>query len=137
MGVRPDLSGTVQSGRGLGAARTEDPAARQLLQELAGFSIVPGTLNVRLPDAPERGPHWHYLAAADISPDWEARTGQAGYFLARVKIAEQYRGLAFQADEPAEPGYPSDQIELFSEVRLRAALDLRDGDHLVITLCER
>lgn len=134
MDAHHDLSGTVQSGRGLGAARTADPAIQQWLQQFAGFPIVPGTLNVRLPEALERGTHWHYVAAADLYPDWEARTGQAGYFLARVKIAERYRGLAFQADEPAGPGYPSDLIELFSEVRLRAALDLSDGDHLVVTL---
>jgi hypothetical protein len=136
MGLQRDLSGIVQSGRGLGASRTADPAILQQLQDLSGFSIVPGTLNLRLPEAPEQGTHWQYVAAAEIGPDWEARTGQAGYFLTRVKIAERYRGLACQADEPAQPGYPSDLIELFSEVLLRAALDLSDGDHLVVTLCE-
>ena len=136
VGVQRDLSGIVQPGRGLGAARTADPAILKLLQDLAGFSVVPGTLNLRLPEAPERGTHWHYVAATEIGPDWEARTGQAGYFLTRVKIAERYRGLAFQADEPAEPGYPSHLIELFSEVHLRAALDLSDGDHLIVTLRE-
>jgi CTP-dependent riboflavin kinase len=133
MGVLRGLSGIVQSGRGLGAARTADPAILQRLQDLAGFSIVPGTLNLRLPEAVARGTHWQYVAAAEIGPDWEARTGQAGYFLTRVTIAERYRGLAFQADEP---GYPSNLIELFSEVLLRVALDLSDGDHLVVTLCE-
>lgn len=113
-----------------------DAAVLQLLRGVAGFSIVPGTLNLRLPEAPEHGAHWQYLAATEIGPDWEARTGQAGYFLTHVKIAERYRGLAFQADEPAEPGYPCDLIELFSEVHLRAALDLSDGDHLVVTVCE-
>ena len=73
------------------------------------------------------------LPAADVGPDWEARTGQAGYFHVPVVIAGRYRGLAFQADEPGEPGYPRDQIELFSEVRLRDALGLEDGDHLAVT----
>jgi CTP-dependent riboflavin kinase len=108
----------------------------QRWQEIAGFSIVPGTLNLRLPEAPERGTRWQYLAAVEISPDWEARTGQAGFFLTRVTIAERYRGLAFQADEPAEPGYPPEQIELVSEIHLRAALDLTDGDHLVVATCD-
>lgn len=136
MGVQRDLSGIVQSGRGLGAVRTADPDIRRRLQDLSGCPIVPGTLNLRLPEAVERGRHWQYMAAAEIGPDWEAHTGQAGYFLARVKVAERYRGLAFQADEPAEPGYPPNLIELFSEVHLRAALNLSDGDHLVVTLCE-
>ena len=61
------------------------------------LGAVPGTLNVRLPHPLERGSAWWYVAAAEVTPDWQARTGQAGYFLARVTVAEQYRGLAFQA----------------------------------------
>lgn len=80
----------------------EDRAAMARLQELAGFTIVPGTLNVRLPRPLERGSSWRYVAAAEISPDWEARSGQAGYFLAPVMIAERHRGLAFQAGEPGD-----------------------------------
>ena len=72
------------------------------------------------------------MAAAEISADWEARSGQAGYFLAPVVIAGRYRGLAFQADERGDPGYPSDQVELFSEVHLRGALGLADGDTVVV-----
>jgi hypothetical protein len=64
-----------------------DPAILQQLQELAGFPIVPGTLNLRLPEALERGTLWKYVAATEIAPDWEALTGQAGYFLAPVTIA--------------------------------------------------
>ena len=111
-----------------------DPDVLQRLQALAGCPIVPGTLNLRLPEAPERGPHWHYVAAPDISPGWETATGQAGYHLARVMIAERYRGLAFQADEPSGSGYPDDLVELFSEVHLRTVLALSDDDRLVVTL---
>ena len=77
---------------------------------------------------------WRYVTAAEVSPDWEARTGQSGYHLANVVIAERYRGLAFQADEPAGPGYPPDQIELFSEVHLRDTLGLVDGDRIAVSL---
>ena len=123
----------MRSGRGLGAELMADPAVLERLAELVGFAVVPGTLNVRLARPLERGAEWKYLAAADVGPDWEARTGQAGYFHVPVVIAGRYRGLAFQADEPGEPGYPRDQIELFSEVRLRDALGLEDGDHLAVT----
>ena len=129
-----DLSGIVEPGRGLGAVLMADRAVLQRVQELAGFPVVPGTLNVRLPQPLRRGPQWHYVAAVAISPDWEARSGQAGYFLAPVLIADRYRGLAFQADEPGGPGYPADQVELFSEVHLRSALTLRDGDPLQVRL---
>jgi CTP-dependent riboflavin kinase len=131
-----DLSGIVEPGRGLGAGLMADRAVMEKLQNLAGFSIVPGTLNVRLPQPLARGSAWRYLAAAEIAPDWQARTGQAGYFLARVTIAEGYRGLAFQAVEPNEPGYPPDLIELFCEAHLRRALGLGDGDRIAVRLSD-
>jgi CTP-dependent riboflavin kinase len=131
-----DLSGIVQPGRGLGAPLMADAEVMQRLQGLAGFSLVPGTLNVRLPRPLERGAGWRYVAATEISPDWEAQTSQAGYFLAPVMIAGRYRGLAFQADEPGEPGYPPDQIELFSEVHLRTTLGLGDGELIAVSMSD-
>jgi CTP-dependent riboflavin kinase len=132
--VQRDLSGIVHPGQGLGAGLMADATVMERLRELAGFPMVPGTLNVHLPKPLERGAGWRYVAAAEISSDWEARTGQAGYFLAPVVIAGRYRGLAFQADEPGGPGYPADQIELFSDVHLRGALDLGDGDPIAVSL---
>jgi CTP-dependent riboflavin kinase len=132
-----DLSGIVQAGRGLGAGLMADRVVMEKLQELCGFPVVPGTLNVRLPRPLARGPGWRYMPAVEISPDWEARTGQAGYFLAPVTVAGRYRGLAFQAVEPGERGYPPDQIELFCEAHLRAELSLNDGDVVAIWLNDR
>jgi len=57
--------------------------------------------------------------------------GQAGYFWARIVIADRYRGIAFQADEP---GYPSDLVELICEVHLRDTLGLRDGDSITFRI---
>jgi CTP-dependent riboflavin kinase len=129
-----DLSGIVQPGRGLGAGLMADPGVMETLQELSTFPVVPGTLNVRLPGPLERGPSWRYVPATEITPDWEERTGQAGYFLASVTVAGRYRGLAFQAVEPGERGYPPDQIELFCEAHLRAELGLDDGDLIAVWL---
>jgi hypothetical protein len=84
-----DLSGTGQPGRGLGAGFMADHAVMELLCESAGFGIVPSTLNVRLPRPLDRGSSWRDVAATEISPDWEARSGQAGSFLAPVVIAER------------------------------------------------
>jgi CTP-dependent riboflavin kinase len=95
---------------------------------------VPGTLNVRLPGPLERGPSWRYIPATEITADWEARTGQTGYFLAAVTVAGRHRGLAFQAVEPGERGYPPDQIELFCEAHMRAELGLDDGDLIAVWL---
>jgi len=134
MPQQSDLSGVVQTGRGLGAGRMSDPTVMQKLEDLAGLTVVPGTLNVRLPGPLGRGQSWRYLPAVEIAPDWEERTGQSGYFLARVLIADRYRGLAFQAVEPGGHGYPPDQIELFCEVQLRLALGLHDGDVIDVRL---
>ena len=43
-------------------------------------------------------------------------------------MAGRYRAIAFQADEPAEPGYPPEQVELICEAHLRRELGLTDGD---------
>src|SRR5262245_25998733 len=131
-----DLSGIIQPGRGLGAGLMADRAVMEKLEKLIGFTVVPGTLNVRLPRPLERGPSWRYLAADEIASDWEARTGQSGYFLALVAVAGRYRGLAFQAVEPRERGYPPDQIELFSEAHLRTELGLGDGDTIAVWLTD-
>jgi CTP-dependent riboflavin kinase len=136
MPMQHDLSGIVQPGRGLGAGLMADRAVMDKLQELVGFPIVPGTLNVRLPGPLEQGSGWRYLAAAEIAPDWEARTGQAGYFLAPVTVAGRFRGLAFQAVEPEGRGYPLDHIELFCEVHLRGELGLGDGDPIAVWLSD-
>ena len=88
MASQRDLSGIVRPGRGLGAVLMADGAVMKRLQKLAGFPIVPGTLNVRLPQPLERGPNWRYVVATEISPDWEARSGQTGYFLAPVETVE-------------------------------------------------
>jgi len=101
------------------------------LRELFGVDAVPGTLNVRLAEAPPRDERWDYIPADAIAPDWQAVTGQAGYFFVRVLIEERYRGIAFQADEP---DYPPDQVELISDTRLRDALGLGDGDAIALTI---
>ena len=74
MSEQRDLSGIVEPGRGLGAGLMADRVVMEKLQELSGFPVVPGTLNVRLPGPLERGPSWRYLAAVEITLDWEART---------------------------------------------------------------
>jgi len=103
------------------------------LQQLAGYVIVPGTLNVRLPEPFSRPPTMLYLAASDIDPDFEAETGQAGFFFAPVMIAGHYRGVAMQA---VEFGYPDDQVELLCEVHLRETLGLADGDEIAFSMLD-
>jgi CTP-dependent riboflavin kinase len=134
MVTQRDLSGVVQAGRGLGAPLMADPSVLERLQQLAGLRLVPGTLNVHLPRALDRDESWRYVAASDIAADWEARTGQSGYFIASVLIAGRFRGVAFQAVEPEGLGYPADQIELFSDAYLRSELALEDGDAIEVAI---
>jgi CTP-dependent riboflavin kinase len=101
------------------------------MRDLVGFALVPGTLNLRFPRSFERRLLRAYISAEEIDPRWESLTGQAGYFIAAARVADRYRGLAFQADEP---GYPDDLLEVLCEVHLRHALGLHDGDRLTLTL---
>jgi CTP-dependent riboflavin kinase len=130
---RLDFTGTVAPGRGLGAGLMADPGVLDRFRGLFGFPVVPGTLNVRLPEPLERTSAWRYLRSAEITPDWEADSGQAGYFVLSVLIADRYRGVAFQADERGNPGYPADQVELLSEAHLRKTLGLGDGDPITFS----
>ena len=66
-------------------------------------SLVPGTLNVRLPEPFERSLASLYIAASEISPEWEAETGQAGYFFLPVLVAGRYRCMAFRPTSPDTP----------------------------------
>ena len=114
-----------------------DPHIAARFDEIAGFPLVPGTLNVRLPRSVVRDRRWTFLASEEIAPDWPERTGQTGYFLAAVLVEGTHRALAFQAIEPDGPGYPPDQIELLSETHLRTAYGLADGDAIAVALRDR
>lgn len=121
------FTGVVEAGRGLGAPRMADPVVLVRLEDLLGFPVEPGTLNLRLSMPWDRALTPWYLAAGEIAPGWRDRTAQAGYFWSRVLIAGRYRGVVAQADEP---GYPDDLVELLCEVHLRETLDLKDDDAL-------
>ena len=114
-----------------------DPHITARFEEIAGFPLVPGTLNVRLPGPLVRDERWRCLPSEGIAPDWAKRSGQSGYFLADVIVEGAHRALAFQALEPEGPGYPPDQVELLSETHLRDALELADGDPIAVSLRDR
>ena len=132
--VEGDLSGSVVPGRGLGSELMRDPHVTARFEEIAGFRLVPGTLNVRLPGPLVRDERWRFLPSEEVAPDWAERSGQSGYFLADVIVEGAHRALAFQAVEPEGPGYPPDQVELLSETHLRNTLDLADGDLVAVSL---
>ena len=118
------FTGIVTGGRGRATSLLNDERVLDDLHERIGFRVVPGTLNLHLPASFDRRLLATYVGAHEIDATWEATTGQAGYFLARVLIADRYRGVAFQADEDE---YPDDLVELMAETHLRTALELDDG----------
>lgn len=124
----------MQPGRGLGSELLADPALAARFEAIAGFAVVPGTLNVRLGAPVVRDGRWRYVSAEEISPDWRELTGQTGYHLVDVLVEGRYRAVAFQADEPDGLGYPPDQIELLSDTHLRGALGLADGDRIELAV---
>jgi CTP-dependent riboflavin kinase len=132
--VGDDLSGTVEPGRGLGSELMRDQQVAARFEEIAGFPLVLGTLNIRLPGPLVRDRRWRFLSSEEIAPDWTERSGQTGYFLAAVVVEGTHRALAFQAVEPEGPGYPVDQIELLSDTHLRSALGLADGEAITVSL---
>jgi 8-oxo-dGTP pyrophosphatase MutT (NUDIX family) len=111
-----------------------DPEVMALLERTMGFRPVPGTLNVVLDHAFARGPESEYLPASQLSPEWEAATGQAGYWLTPVIVGGVHEAVAVQAEEP---GYPADQLELVCGVRLRDGLALSDGDAVELIVLPR
>ena len=121
-----DFRGIVVPGRGFGAPRMANPAVLQAAQRLTALTLVPGTLNVRLPQ-PFDGLLPLYLTEDDLGGHvWRDHSPNR-----EVLIAGRYRGIVFQGDEPE---YPPAQVEIMSDHHLRATLGLRDGDMLEFTL---
>src|SRR6188472_3818392 len=101
------MIGRVRPGQGLGAPRMADPEVISLLERTIGFRPVPGTLNVMLDQPFARGEESDYLPATRLRGDWEAETGQAGYWLTPMLVDGRFNAMAVQANEPH---YPAEQL---------------------------
>ena len=124
--------GIVVPGRGFGAQRMADPAVLQMAQRVTGLILVPGTLNVRLPQPFDGLLPW-YFTEADLGGNvWRDHApNRTGIRCGEVLITGRYRGVVFQGDEPE---YPPAQVEIMSDHHLRATLGLQDGDVLAFSL---
>jgi CTP-dependent riboflavin kinase len=124
--------GVVVPGRGFGAQHMAHPAALQAVQRLTALTLVPGTLNVRLPQPFDGLLPWYFTEDELGGHVWRDHApNRTGIRCAEVLIARRYRGIVFQGDEPE---YPPVQVEILSDHHLRATLGLRDGDRLAFTL---
>jgi len=126
--------GVVVPGRGFGAQRMANPAVLRAAQRLTGLILVPGTLNVRLPQ-PFDGMLTGYLTEDDLGGHvWRDHApDRQGIRFGEVLIAGRYRGIMFQGDEPE---YPPNLVEIMSGHHLRDTLGLQDGDTLEFTVIE-
>jgi CTP-dependent riboflavin kinase len=122
----------VVPGRGFGAQRMTNPAVLQAAQRLTALPLVPGTLNVRLPQPFDGLLQWYFTKEELGGHVWRDHApNRTGIRCGEVLIAERYCGIVFQGDEPE---YPPAQVEILSDHHLRATLGLRDGDMLAFTL---
>ena len=87
------LTARVRPGQGLGAPRMADPEVALLERTMAGRARH-AERGARPPFA--RDSDAVFVPASLLSPDWEAATGQAGYWLMPVLVAGTYDAVAFQ-----------------------------------------
>src|SRR5215475_14128974 len=112
--------GVVVPGRGFGAQRMANPSLLQALKRFTDLTLVPGTLNVRLPQSFDGLLPW-YLTEADLGGDvWRDHApNRMGIRCGEALIAGRYRGMVFQGDEPE---YPPNQVEIMTDHHLRDTL---------------
>ena len=129
-----ELTGRLASGEGVARHYTREAWARAAFMKTVGIDPFPGTLNVLIPEGPDRA-------------DWLAARTKEGMLLPAPN-PEFCDGRLFRATltsdsghsvkgavvVPMVPGYPEDRIELIADIGLRDALGIADGDLLTVRI---
>lgn len=126
------LIGRLATGIGMGKTFTRLDWARTQFVERVGIDPFPGTVNV-IVDDPDSMPVWMRLKRTDgirmDNPGSGPHDCDAKCW--RVSIGDRFDGaIVF----PLVDGYPPAQVEVIAAVGLRDALDIEDGDTVVLTL---
>lgn len=102
------------------------------IRRLTGIEIIPGTLNVQLPQ-PFDSPLKRYSTEEDLGGYvWrDGVSNRSGVRWGKVLVEGRFRGILFQGDEP---DCPSNLVEIMSDHHLRKFLNLKDGDAIQFTL---
>jgi CTP-dependent riboflavin kinase len=109
-----------------------NPTVLHAAHRVTDLILIPGTLNVRLPQPFDGLLPWYFTEADLGGTVWRDHApNRTGIRCSEVLIAGRYRGVVFQGDEPE---YPPAQVEIMSDHHLRAALGLQDGDVLTFSL---
>ncbi|HEY3115172.1 MAG TPA: DUF120 domain-containing protein [Chloroflexota bacterium] len=116
------IHGAVTSGVGAAVGFTELPWARTQFETKLGLRPVPGTFNVRLQPGDEA--IWNRIRAKpgiEITPE----PGACLSYCYPVRVNGSLPGAVIH---PEVPGYPNDIVEVLSDIHLRSALEVGDGD---------
>lgn len=115
------LRGTVRSGKGEHARWMRTYA--EVYKKETGVDLVPGTLNIELHEP------WHMPATA--------RSFSAGVTILVARCTIGGIGafvIRTEKNERGEGDHPSNLVEVISDMRLRDALGLDDGDEIHLML---
>ena len=114
------LKGEIYSGKGEGAKFIELTWAKKQMEEKLGFTLFPGTLNLKLtPDNVKNGKLLKKKTGFEITPPSGYCRGR--FFKARLN------GVECAVLIPEVAGYPNDVVEIVASVNLREKLCLSDG----------
>lgn len=114
------LKGEIFSGRGEGAKFMELAWVKKQMEEKLGFTLFPGTLNVKLTtNSVKMGKLLKKRAGVEILP-------ASGYCRGRFFKAKLH-GVECAVIVPEVVGYPENIVEVVAPVNLREKLCLLDG----------
>jgi len=114
------LKGQVFSGKGEGASFVNLPWAKRQMEEKLGFTLFPGTLNIKLT---REGTRMREILKGEGGFAILPASGHCPARLFKAKLAGVECGVVF----PQMASYPVDVVELVSSVNLREKLCLFDG----------
>ena len=129
-----ELIGRLASGEGVARHYTREPWARNAFMAAAGIDPFPGTLNVLIPDGPDRQ-RWLAVRMTEgtvlPAPNPEFCDGRLFHATVTSVSGHSVKGAVIV---PMVPGYPEDRVELIADVGLRDTLGIVDGDVLTVQI---
>jgi riboflavin kinase len=108
---------------------------QEALRERLGFATYPATLNVR-PLTPQDLRLWEEIqreiAALPLAPLEGGFCSADLYLVSLTRLVGSKETLRGAVLLPAVVDYPKDKIEIVTQVRVKDALSVKDGDSLVL-----
>lgn len=119
--------GIVVSGQGNGKKYLQLIWVKKQIQEKLGYTVYPGTLNVKLnKESAKRRNQLKNAQAVQICP-------AKGYCFGSIYKAI-LNGVECAVVVPEVKGYPENILEIIATVYLRGILQLKDGSHVTVLI---